>query len=376
MRVAIFTETFLPKIDGIVTVVCLLLDHLHKNGIDFMVVAPDLADIDDYRGYPVVRVPGVRFPWYPELRVGPPTYNTYKAVREFNPDIMHFIHPLMVGTGGLLMAKYLKKPTLVSFHLDVAEIVKYFGFSFLNPVVWQYTKINFNACDYTLAPSRIIQDQLIERNFRNVGLWRRGVDAERFHPRYRNDEMRYALSDGHPDETVLLYVGRLSNEKQVQTLRPVLENVSGVRLAIVGDGPYREELEQHFAGLPVKFMGYMQGERLATAYASADIFTFTSAMESFGLVLVEAMAAGLPVVTTRVGGAKDIITEGVNGYTYTVGDTEAFIESVRNIAEVPSKRQEMGLAARAFAETQTWDAIMSVVVECYQEMINGKVPAL
>jgi glycosyltransferase involved in cell wall biosynthesis len=289
---------------------------------------------------------------------------------------MHFIHPILIGTAGILMAKLLKKPTLASFHLDIAGMADHFGFWFLNPVIWKYTRANFNVCDYTLAPSKLLQEQLIDREFQNVGLWKRGVDAEKFHPRYRDEAMRSALSDGHPDETILLYVGRLSTEKQIHHLRAVLEAVPGTRLAIVGDGPYREELEQHFAGTPTKFMGYMTGEPLSRAYASADIFTFTSAMESFGLVLVEAMAAGLPVVTTLVGGAKDIIQPGINGYTYPVGDTDQFIKGIRQIVNVEGKRERMGRAARAFAETQTWDAMMDEVVECYAAMIEGRVPAL
>jgi glycosyltransferase involved in cell wall biosynthesis len=376
MRIAVFTETFLPKIDGIVTVVCLLLDHLDKRGIEYMVVAPDLGDINNYRDHPVVRVPGIRFPVYPELKIGPPTYNTYRAVRDFEPDVMHFIHPMLIGAGGILMAKLLKKPTLASFHLDIAEMANHFGFWFLNPVIWKYTRNNFNVCDYALAPSKLLQEQLIQREFQNVGLWKRGVDAEKFHPRFRDDDMRHQLSDGHPDETILLYVGRLSAEKQIYNLRAVLEDIPGTRLAIVGDGPYREELAQHFAGTPTKFMGYMTGEPLSRAYASADIFTFTSAMESFGLVLVEAMAAGLPVVTTLVGGAKDVIQTDVTGYTYPVGDIDKLIDNVRQIVSVPGKRETMGLAARAFAETQTWDAMMDEVIICYEDMIAGRVPAL
>jgi glycosyltransferase involved in cell wall biosynthesis len=375
MRVAVFTETFLPKIDGIVTVVCLLLDHLDKRGIDYMVVAPDLADIREYRGHPVVRVPSVTMPLYPELKVGPPTINTYRAVRDFNPDVIHLIHPVLIGTGGVLMAKWLQKPALASFHLDIAEIAKHFGFSFLNPVIWQYTKFNFNVCDYILAPSKLMQEQLLGKDFNRVGLWKRGVDAEKFHPRYRNQAMRQRLSDGHPDETILLYVGRLSAEKQIQNLRAVLEQVPGTRLALVGDGPYREALEEHFKGLNVKFMGYMQGEQLSQAYASADIFTFTSAMETFGLVLTEAMAAGLPVVTTLVGGAKDVVNPGVTGYTYPVGDISGLVEGVRKIIESGNLAQ-MGRDARTFAETQTWDAMMDEVIGCYADMIAGREPVL
>jgi glycosyltransferase involved in cell wall biosynthesis len=374
MRVAVFTETFLPKIDGIVTVVCLLLDHLHKRGIDFMVVSPDLGDIHEYRGYPVVRVPGIRFPIYPELRVGPPTLNTYRAVRDFKPDLMHFIHPVLVGAGGILMAKYLGKPTLASFHLDIAQMASHFGLPFLNPVIWQYTKTNFNICDYTLAPSRLMQEQLTDKDFKNVGLWKRGVDAEKFHPRHRDEEMRAKLSGGQPEKTILLYVGRLSQEKQIHHLRAVLEQVPNTCLALVGDGPHREELEQYFAGTDAHFMGYMTGLELSRAYASADIFTFTSALETFGLVLVEAMAAGLPVVTTLVGGAKDVVQVGQNGYTYAVGDVGGLVAGVQAILAEPGRRDQMAGAARAFAEGQTWDAMMDEVIECYHDMLAGRTP--
>lgn len=372
MRIALFTETFLPKIDGIVTVVCLLLDHLHKRGIDFMVVAPELhgPKITDYRGHPVVTVPGVKNPLYPELNLCLPSIKTYWAVRDFKPDVVHLLHPLLVGASGLIMAKWLGKPTLASFHLDVAEVANHYGFGFVNPLLWSYTRTNFNYCDYALAPSRLQQEQLIARNFQNVGLWRRGVDAEKFHPRYFSQEMRERLSNGYPEDHLLLYVGRLSYEKQIDTLKPILERVPGTRLAIVGDGPARAALEQHFAGTNTKFMGYLKGLELSQAFASADIFTFPSAMETFGLVIVEAMASGLPVVTTLVGGAKDVIKRGETGYAYPVGDVNGLVEGVQAIVSEPGNRARMSVLARSFAETQTWEATMDEVIERYQELMR------
>ncbi|NDJ76180.1 MAG: glycosyltransferase family 1 protein, partial [Chloroflexi bacterium] len=332
MRVALFTETFLPKIDGIVTVLILLMDHLIQRDIEFMVVAPRLPEqAPDYRGNKVVGVRGVPLPFYPELRAGPPGIRTYRQVREFEPDIAHFIHPTLVGTGGLMMAKRIGVPTLASFHLDLAQMTAHFGVGFLKPVVWWYTRRNFNAADYSLAPSRLVQRDMLAHGVKQVGLWRRGVDADQFHPRHAEPNMRARLSNGHPDETILLYVGRLSSEKQIDSLRAVLEAVPGTRLAIVGDGPAREELEQHFAGTPTTFMGYLRGQELRSAYASADIFVFPSAMETFGLVLIEAMAAGLPVVTSRVGGVDDMVQPGVNGYVFNVGDVRGMIDGVRAI---------------------------------------------
>ncbi len=371
MRVALFTETFLPKIDGIVTVVCLLLDHLEKRGIETVVVAPKMG-VDRYNSSRVIGVPGVRFPMYPELRIGPPTLSTYQELKQFEPDIAHFIHPILIGIPGMLMAKRLNIPTLASFHLDVARIAHHYNLGFVEPVTDLMTKVVFNAADYSLAPSRLIQNDMYRIGVKEVGLWKRGVDPQRFDPQFKSAAMRDQLSDGHPEDTLLLYVGRVSAEKQIDQIKAVLENVPGTRLAVVGDGPARADLEAHFAGLPVKFMGFMKGESLSQAYASADIFVFPSALETFGLVVVEAMAAGLPVVSSRVGGVREVVEEGVTGYTFDVNDINGMVAGVRKIAVSREHITYMGRAARHFAETQTWPAMMDEVVDIYHRLIEER----
>jgi glycosyltransferase involved in cell wall biosynthesis len=322
MRVALFTETFLPKTDGIVRVVCLLLDHLKARGVDVLIVAPKLngEPVTEYNGFPVVTVSGVTFPLYPELKLVPPSYHAFKEVEAFKPDIAHFIHPIMVGIPGMAMAKYMGIPMVTSFHLDLARLAGHFNIGFMQPVTDYLTRVVFNWADHSLAPSKQIEREMKALGIRNVSLWGRGVDAEKFNPRFRDAAMRTRLSDGHPEDVLLLYVGRLSYEKQVDKLRAVLEKVPGTRLAIVGDGPARADLEKHFAGLPAHFAGYLKGTELSQAYASADIFTFPSALETFGLVVTEAMAAGLPVVASRVGGIPDVVDIGKTGYTFDVGD--------------------------------------------------------
>ncbi len=371
MRVALFSETFLPKIDGIVTVICLLLDHLEKRGIETVIVAPKMG-VERYHQTRIIGVPGVRLPLYPELRIGPPTLSTYNELKAFAPDIAHFIHPVLIGVPGLLMSKRLDIPTLASFHLDVARLTHYYHLGFIEPITDLLTRLVFNSADYALAPSRLIQQDMLNIGVKRVGLWKRGVDPNRFDPRFRNAAMRAALSDGHPDDTLLIYVGRLSSEKQIDHLKAVLEAVPGTRLALVGDGPARESLQALFAGTHTTFMGYLTGEPLSQAYASADIFVFPSAMETFGLVVVEAMAAGLPVVASRVGGVRDVVDEGRTGYTFDVNDLDGLIAGVRQIAISRERIAEMGHAARAFAETQTWPAMMDEVIDRYTRLIEER----
>jgi glycosyltransferase involved in cell wall biosynthesis len=306
---------------------------------------------------------------YPELKVGPPTLSTYQQLKAFDPDVAHYIHPVLIGIPGMLMAKRMGIPTLASFHLDLARMVHHYNMSFMEPVTDFLTRLVFNAADYSLAPSRLIQDYMTGLGVERVGLWKRGVDAEKFNPRYRSAAMRDALSDGHPEDTLLIYVGRLSSEKQIEQIKPVLERVPGTRLALVGNGPSRESLEAHFAGTPTKFMGYLKGEALSQAYASADIFVFPSALETFGLVVVEAMAAGLPVVSSRVGGVRDVVEEGRTGYTFDVNDVDALVDGVRKIAVSRERIAQMGRDARAFAETQSWEAMMDEVIDHYHRLI-------
>lgn len=375
MRVALYTETFLPKIDGIVRVICLTLEHLQRRGIKAAVIAPEQG-MREYAGAQVIGVPCVRNPVYPEGRIGIPSWEVYRKVKAFAPDLIHSFHPVNIGMMGVVHAHWLHKPVLSSFHLDIAHMAAHYGLPLLGKALRALVTYGFNQSAYSLAPSRLVQAKMRAEGVERVGWWRRGVDAEQFHPRFARPEVRNALSDGHPEDVLLLYVGRLAPEKNLEQLRAVLERVPHTRLALIGGGPQREALEAHFAGLPVHFAGYRTGRSLAEAYASADIFVFPSAFESFGLVLLEAMASGLAVVSTRVGGASDLIVEGVTGYTVEVGAVDAFVEGVRELACDPERLRAAKLAARAQAEQFDWSVIMDELIACYEAILKGENPRL
>ena len=379
MRVALVSETFLPKVDGIVKVACLLLDHLSARGIEAMVIAPRYGEKRRYNNAPVRSLPSIAVPLYPEARLGFATSGLFRDIAAFQPDIAHLFHPAMTGIPTMAMLKWLGVQTVASFHLDYARLASQFQVGGLRldvarPLIDQLTRRVFNWADVRLAPSQLVQRQMQALGIRDVGLWRRGVDAEAFHPRFRSSAMRAEMSQGCPDDTLLVYVGRLSDEKQLEHIRPALQQLPNTRLALVGDGPARQRLERTFAGLPANFMGYLRGTRLASAYASADIFVFPSRLETFGLVVVEAMAAGLPVVAARVGGVTEVVREGINGYTFESGDTVGLVQGIRALAEDREKLGWMGQQARACAETQSWDAIMDELIAEYIGLIAGRRP--
>jgi glycosyltransferase involved in cell wall biosynthesis len=206
-------------------------------------------------------------------------------------------------------------------------------------------------------------EQLSHHGIERVALWPGGVDTARFHPCRRSEAMRARLTDNNPESPLLLYVGRLSPEKDIERIKPMLQALAGARLALIGDGPHRKVLERHFAGLPVYFAGFLRGEELAAAYASSDVFVMPSRTETLGLVVLEAMSSGLPVVGARAGGVPELIRAGTGSLFES--DREA-IDAIRCFLNCPEKRAATGIAARAFAADHSWKAATLKLIEHYK----------
>ncbi len=368
MRIALFTETFLPKVDGIVTRLRHTVEHLQRSGNEVIVFAPD-GGITEYKGARVYGVTGFPLPMYPELKMALPRPAIGHALEEFQPDIIHVVNPAVLGLAGLYYGKSLKIPLVASYHTHLPQYLHHYNLGMLEGLLWELLKSAHNQAQLNLCTSTAMVAELTAHGIERVDLWQKGVDTELFHPELATDEMRSHLSQGFPQHPLLLYVGRLSVEKEIERIKPVLEAIPNARLALVGDGPHRAALAQHFAGTPTHFVGYLTGRDLGSAFASADAFIFPSCTETLGLVLLEAMAAGCPVVAASSGGIPDIVTSGVNGFLFDpqTGDEGAIIATERLLAQA-QEREIIRQNARLEAERWGWAAATSQLVAYYEKV--------
>lgn len=367
LRIAIITETFLPKIDGIVTRLCHTLRHLRALGHEVLVVAP--RGVEQFEGTPVHGVSAFPFPLYPELKLAVPRPSVGRVLKKFKPDIIHAVNPAVLGVTAFFSSSYDRVPLVVSYHTHLPKYLRYYRLGFLEGLLWWCMRSTYNRADLTLATSQAMQGELEARGIRRVHLWRRGVDTELFHPRRATWEMRERLTQGHPDEKLLVYIGRLSAEKEIERCRDVLKALPGVRLALVGDGPQRKKLEEYFAGTPTHFAGFVQGEELAAAFASADAFLLPSRTETLGLVLLESMAAGCPVVTPLAGGTSDVVQDGVTGFLYDPASPDGAVDAIRKLLFDAELRAEMSQKARADAERWSWGAATYQLEQYYRRVL-------
>ena len=376
MKIAFFTETFLPKVDGIVTRLTKTIQNLVESGDEVTVFCPEGCP-SNYMGAKVVGVPAMPLPLYPELKLGLPGPGVSDELENFKPDLVHVVNPAVLGLGGIWLAKTNNIPLVASYHTHLPKYLEHYGMGMLEPLLWELLKAAHNQATLNLCTSTAMVQELSEKGIQNTALWQRGVDTDIFKPELRDEQMRKRLLGNFSDEgSLLIYVGRLSAEKQIERIRPVLEALPSTRLALVGDGPYRQQLEKIFQGTSTTFVGYLSGNDLASAYASGDAFLFPSSTETLGLVLLEAMAAGCPVVGANKGGIPDIISDGENGCLYNPdGENDgalSLIEATKKLLGNEIERTSMRKAARSEAERWGWAGATKQLRSYYAGVLDKK----
>ncbi|MDT6987429.1 glycosyltransferase family 4 protein [Streptomyces lusitanus] len=368
MRVVIVTESFPPDVNGVAHCAFQTARHLADHGHTPVVVAPATADDapDIQAPCPVVRVPSLPLPGYPQVRVALPSRRLAATLAEHRADVVHLAGPFVLGVRGMAAAARLGLPAVAVYQTDLAGYARtYLGAG--GATAWRRLRSVHTAADLTLAPSSAALRDLEAHGVPRVKLWPRGVDTARFRPGLRDEALRRALAPN--GELLVGYVGRLAPEKQVELLAGVCD-LPGVRVVVVGDGPSRPGLEDALPG--AVFLGRRTGDDLARLFASLDVFAHTGPFETFCQTVQEAMAGGVPVVAPAAGGPLDLVAHGRTGLLVPPGDAAAVRDAVRTLAADPGLRAAYGAAGRATVEGRTWAAVGDQLIGHYADVLAGR----
>lgn len=349
--------------NGVTGSVLHVLRHLAAEGHETLVIAPRAGEVTgDLHGARTELLRSVPLPSYPEVRVVFARAARLTAIlRDFDPDVVHLASPFVLGWQGLAAADALRIPSVAVYQTDVAAYAEKYGMPGATALVGRHIARLHRRATLTLAPSTASLRQLDGLGVDRLRRWGRGVDTARFSPDRRSDLWRARVA---PGATVIGYVGRLAPEKQVEDLA-ALADLPGTRLVIVGDGPSRASLEQMLPD--AVFTGHLGGTDLAEAVASFDVFVHPGESETFGQTIQEALASGVPVVATGVGGPVDLVRSSVDGWLYRPGDLAELRARGADLVGDPGKRRAFAAAAHASVRDRTWDAVCGQLVAHYEE---------
>jgi glycosyltransferase involved in cell wall biosynthesis/predicted metal-dependent phosphoesterase TrpH len=321
-------------------------------GFEVEVVGTD-ASVDR----PLPRVAEVDMPFHPGLRVGVPSLPAVvETLADGRYDLVHVCSPGPAGVAALVVGRIMGVPVIGSQHTAPAAA---------HPVIAAF----YRHCARVLSPSRASDDALRAMGVEaeRIGRWDRGVDLERFRP---------ALRTPHhlPGPVNVLHAGRLSRERGADLLAEAFLAARArdprLHFVLAGGGPAEDEVRERL-GRHATFLGWLDGEELARAYASADVFLFASRTDTFGQVLLEAQASGLPVVAVAEGGPRSIVEDGVTG-VLCPADPVALAEAVVALVDQPTRRAEMGRAARAAMRERTWARALGRLADGYRRALASE----
>jgi phosphatidylinositol alpha 1,6-mannosyltransferase len=371
MRIVYFTESLLPLVDGVSLTLSHLFNALHADDVDFRVYAPFVPDETIAWSGRVRQVRSVAFPLYRDYRISVPFgHGLAEELDAFAPDLIHVASPTPLAMWAQSYGAERNIPVVATFHTNFVAYFRHYGVPKLEGVGWSVLQWFYARCAATFAPSGSMIEELREHGVPNVRLWSRGIDVTRFSPERRSEQLRDELGVSR-DRPLLLLVSRLVREKDLDDLvamdRLLRQDGVRFRLALVGDGPMRAELE---AALPdAHFAGHQSGVDLARWYASADVFVFPSTTETFGNVVLESLASGVPAVVVDRGGPRDLVEDGSTGLIARASDPADFAAQVRTLIDKPDLRERMAAAARTAALGRDWTAINRRLVGEYGEII-------
>lgn len=373
-RIALFSGNYNYVMDGPVRALNKLVAYLEARGIDVLVFAPTAKTAAFEHAGTLVSVPSVSLPGRGEYRIalGMPA-SVRRKLEAFKPDLVHLAAPDWLGHKALAWAEEHKVPAVASFHTRFDTYGRYYHMAWLEKYVTAFMRRFYHRCEQIYVPSPCMAKVLAEQDMSpDIGIWSRGVDAALFTPTRRDTAWRQQKGM-KSDETVIAFVGRLVLEKGLNVFADTIDELVRrglkVRPLVVGDGPERDAFS---ARLPnAVFTGYLGGEDLARAYASADLFFNASITETFGNVTLEAMASGLPLVCADATGSRSLVVHGENGFLVNPVAPDAFADALETIILDKALKQRMQVASLEHSTAYTWEAVLGRLYQQYCDVLAG-----
>lgn len=373
VRLALFSDTYPPQMNGVSRTLERLVAAARDRGAAvriFTTTDPALQhhDADETRWN------SVPFWAYPQVRLAAPRVAAAReALRDWQPTLVHVATEFGVGLAGRSAARSLDVPLVTSYHTSFSAYAEFYRLGALAPLGWKYFRWFHAAAARTFAPTEAIRAEVQAHGFRHVGVWGRGVDRARFDPSFRSLDWRRSLGITD-DAMVVLYVGRIAREKGLEhalrAMTQLAETTPAIRFVIVGDGPYEAELRAA-APSSVIFTGRLEGSALSTAYASSDLFLFPSVTDTFGNVLLEAMASGLVVVSADAGNTRELVGHD-RGLILRVEEPTAIADTLRALAADRARHAAIRASAVAWAHERTWPQVWNSLFAEYLQVISGR----
>ncbi|MDV2886023.1 glycosyltransferase family 1 protein [Alkalihalophilus pseudofirmus] len=375
MRIAIFSDTYSPQVNGVARTLTRLVSHLEKRNVEYQLFIPDQLEHTDPFKSNIHSFTSFPFFLYPECRVAwPNMLRLKKELLAFNPTVLHVTTPFNLGLAGVHLSKKYHIPLVGSYHTHFDHYLQYYKLTFLSDLMWSYLRWFYADCKKVLVPSIETKLHLASKKFDHLDIWSRGVDCQQFSPSKKEGYL-YDLYNIE-QKFVLLYVGRMAPEKDLAAMKRIMRQLpkeicEQVHWIYVGDGPMLSEMKSEFQCDQVTFTGYLNGEALSALYALADLFIFPSQTETFGNVVLEALASGTPAIVADKGGVREIVEHEKTGMICKSGNAESFVQAITKLLYSPSQRLEMGFAARTYALSQSWDSIFDGLLSDYKKLSIG-----
>jgi glycosyltransferase involved in cell wall biosynthesis len=380
LRVALFTDTFAPDVNGAALTLARWTEYLREHRVPCIVFAPE-GDRTQPGGPDVERFRSIPFFLYKECQLAIPNAKQINnRLRAFSPTIIHVATPFNLGLFGASYAAKHHIPLVASYHTHFDKYLDYYRLRWLEPALWKYMLWFHRNCERIYVPSRSTYTELKSRGFRNLEIWSRGIDSNLFSPAGKREQL-WSKWNIRPRKHIILYVGRLAPEKGIDVLMESFKRLperlrSESVLIVAGDGPLSRGLDAAAHGLPadtVQRLGFVTGKDLAQWYAAADLFLFPSATETFGNVVLEAMASGTAVIGAGEGGVKDLISHGNNGWLCPANDAAAFSEAAAILLDNDALRCKLAEAGRETSKAHSWDSIFGRLLASYRSAASPQI---